>query len=244
MSEFEEDKDTIEKKTASSLEEEELAEEDEEYVSAMLHTTQGEISKIESDVFGLLQSLVTTLCSIVLLFTFVCPITKVSGSSMEPTLEEDEVMLVWAFFGYEPEISDIVIVTDPTFEDNLAGQSIVKRVIALEGQTVEMDYPNNQVLVDGSPIYEPYLGNVMVDIYGTIDDGVFVVPQIVFLCWETIETTLLTAVTLRLVWCIVIISRGKSSWVCGPLALGVLFNRNFLQNPVLDSVFLWYHREK
>lgn len=175
MSEFEQEKDAIEKKSEVSLED--TQEDEEEYVSAMLHTTQGEISKIESDVFGLLQSLVTTLCSIVLLFTFVCPITKVSGSSMEPTLQEDEVMLVWAVLGYEPEISDIVIVTDPTFVDNLAGQSIVKRVIALEGQTVEMDYGNNQVLVDGSPIFEPYLGEKMVDIYGQIDDGVFVVPE-------------------------------------------------------------------
>lgn len=142
----------------------------------MLLTTQGEISKLESDVFGLLQSLVMTLSAIVLLFTFVCPITRVSGVSMEPTLVPDEVLMVWSLFNYEPEVHDIVIVTDPTFSNRLEGHSIVKRVIALEGQTVSVDYSKNQVAVDGIPLYEPYILEEMRDIYG-LGSTEFVVPE-------------------------------------------------------------------
>lgn len=143
-------------------------------IDPMLCTTPGKISKLESDVFGMLQGLVFTMTIIVLLVTFVCPITKVSGASMEPTLHDGETLLVWGLPGYEPEMLDIIIVTDPTVA-RLEGQSIVKRVIALEGQTVEIDYVNNQVRVDGSPLYEPYLGEAMLPIYA--DMGVVTVPE-------------------------------------------------------------------
>ncbi len=148
----------------------------EEDEPAMLRTTQGKISKLESDFFYLLQSLMFTLCVVVVLFTFVCPITKVSGDSMEPTLHDGQTLLVWTFFGYTPQINDIVIITDPTVEE-FDGSSIVKRVIALEGQTVEMDYANNQVRVDGSPLYEPYIMETMRAIYGDLDQGLLQVPE-------------------------------------------------------------------
>ncbi len=169
--ELEENKDT----TPEELEENKdtTAEEWEEI--PMLCTTEGKVSKLESDVFGLLQSLVVAMCTIVILFTFVCPITRVSGDSMLPTLTHGETLLVWALLGYEPEINDVVIITDPTVS-RLEGQSIVKRVIALGGQTVEIDYPNNQVKVDGSPLHEPYLSTEMLPIYGE-SHQIFTVPE-------------------------------------------------------------------
>ncbi|MFI3254237.1 MAG: signal peptidase I [Eubacteriales bacterium] len=147
-----------------------------EDIPSMLQTTQGKISKLESDCFYLLQSLMFTLSFVIVLFTFVCPITKVSGESMEPTLHDGQTLLVWIFFGYTPAIHDIVIITDPTVEE-FGGSSIVKRVIALEGQTVEIDYVDHQVRVDGIPIYEPYILEQMRPIYGDLDQGVLTVPE-------------------------------------------------------------------
>lgn len=152
------------------MEEEEFLEE-----NPMLHTSQGKVSKLESDLFYLLQSFVYTLLFIVIIFTFVAPITKVSGSSMEPTLFDGEVMLVWAL-GYQPENGDVVIVNNPTIE-YLGGQSIVKRVIAVAGQTVEIDYSQNQVLVDGLVIPEPYLSEEMRPIYAENNGAVVTVPE-------------------------------------------------------------------
>lgn len=145
----------------------------------MLQTTQGKRSKLESDLFGLLQSFVYTLLVIVVVFSFVSPITRVSGASMEPTLFDNEIMLVWAL-GYKPKADDVVIVNNPTIE-YLNGQSIVKRVVAVGGQTVAIDYEKNQVIVDGVPISEPYLSEPMRPIYGaTVTEPVEVPEGFVF----------------------------------------------------------------
>lgn len=129
----------------------------------MLSTSQGKISKLESDVFGLLQSFVYTLVVIVIVFSFVAPITRVSGESMEPTLFDGEVLMVWALM-YQAEAGDIVIITDPTVA-RLEGQSIVKRVIAVAGDVVEIRYDSNEVLVNGVALVEDYILEEMRAIY-------------------------------------------------------------------------------
>lgn len=138
--------------------------EDVEDAHPMLKTREGFAERVESDLFYGLQNLVLTLVIIVLTFSFVGRVTQVKGDSMMPTLTNNEMLLVWSL-GYRPKVGDIVIVNKLT-ADYLGGDSIVKRVIALEGQTVFIDYPNNQVLVDGVPLDEPYLAEAMYPIYG------------------------------------------------------------------------------
>lgn len=74
----------------------------------------------------------------------------VFGSSMEPTLCANDCVLIWQF-AYTPKQGDIVI----TNRQNAFGQDIVKRVIATEGQTVEISY--NDISVNGHKLVEPYL---------------------------------------------------------------------------------------
>lgn len=141
----------------------------------MLHTTQGEPSRLDSDLFNWLQSLLFTM-TIAVLFAFVGGLTRVSGASMDPTLHDGEMLLLWSL-GYEAEVGDVVIVNKPTVE-YLGGQSIVKRVIALGGQTVYVDYENNQVLVDGVPISEPYILEANMNaIYREEDNPEVLVPE-------------------------------------------------------------------
>lgn len=130
----------------------------------MLKTREGFSERVESDLFYGLQNLVLTLVIIVLTFSFLGRITQVKGDSMNPTLTNNEMLLVWSL-GYKPAQGDIVIVNKLTAE-YLGGDSIVKRIIALEGQTVLVDYENNQVLVDGVALQEPYLSEAMYPIYG------------------------------------------------------------------------------
>ena len=110
------------------------------------------------ETFYWLQTLVTAIVCITLIFTFLGRITRVVGHSMDPTLCEGELMLVWSL-GYQPRQGDIVIANKTTQEcsDLLGGEAIVKRVIATGGQSVDIDYDNNMVYVDGQPLQEDYI---------------------------------------------------------------------------------------
>ena len=48
------------------------------------------------ETFYWLQTLVTAIVCITLIFTFLGRITRVVGHSMDPTLSEGELMLVWS----------------------------------------------------------------------------------------------------------------------------------------------------
>ena len=113
----------------------------------------------DADLFFWLQALVTAVVVLTLLFTFVVRINRVDGHSMDNTLQHNELLLVWSL-GYTPKTGDIVIVDKPT-ATILRGNAIVKRVIATGGQTVDIDYENSTVYVDGQALDEPYIKETM-----------------------------------------------------------------------------------
>ena len=102
--------------------------------------------------FEWLQTLMTAVVCIVLLFTFVGRVVRVDGRSKAPTLAHRERLGVWSM-GYEPRAGDIVIASKTTAEP-LEGEAVVKRAVALAGQTVELDYGEGRVLVDGQALAE------------------------------------------------------------------------------------------
>ena len=67
-------------------------------------------------------------------------------------------MLIWSL-GYTPKQGDIVVLRKSSFMSD----PVVKRVIATEGQHVTVDYMNHCVLVDGVPLEEPYILELMQD---------------------------------------------------------------------------------
>jgi signal peptidase I len=104
------------------------------------------------DLYYWLQALVVALIAIVLIFTFVGRIIGVKGSSMYPTLHNGDMMLVRSI-GYRPQQGDVVVLTKESF----LSEAIVKRVIAVGGQTVRIDYEENKVYVDGVALEEDYI---------------------------------------------------------------------------------------
>ncbi len=112
-----------------------------------------------TELFYMLQSLVVAVSAMILLFTFVVRVNQVKGHSMDNTLQPQELLLVW-HLGYTPKAGDIVIVNRPNV-DILGGEAIVKRVIAVGGQTVDIDYGAGIVYVDGVPLDEPYIKETM-----------------------------------------------------------------------------------
>lgn len=106
---------------------------------------------IVQEMFDWAESLVTSLVIIVLLFAFAFRLIGVSGDSMKPTLHNMDYLIVSNLF-YTPEPGDIVVLTKEGFLVNeVTGKSdsFVKRIIATEGQTVDIDFALGAVYVDG-----------------------------------------------------------------------------------------------
>ena len=100
------------------------------------------------------QTLIGSVLAVVLLFTFVVRVVVVDGSSMRETLQDhDLILLLNDPLCGEYEAQDIVVLSKETFEN---GSPIVKRVIATEGQTVDIDFDAGVVYVDGAALDEPY----------------------------------------------------------------------------------------
>lgn len=81
-------------------------------------------------------------------------IIVVDGPSMESTLlNGDYMLLVSNMFYKNPSYGDVVVVSKQAYDN---GKPIVKRVIATEGQTVDVDFTEGVVYVDGVALDEPY----------------------------------------------------------------------------------------
>ena len=100
-----------------------------------------------------LHDIIYMLTLILIVFLLVFRVIVVSGSSMRTTLVDGDYLLLFGNFLYgEPEYGDIVVVSKQSFEN---GKPIVKRVIATEGQTVNIDFDEGIVFVDGQALDEP-----------------------------------------------------------------------------------------
>lgn len=102
-----------------------------------------------------LQCLVTAIVSGILLFVFVGRTVGVDGESMLPTLRHQDRLIV-SRLCFKPEYGDIVILKAPALGDAL----IVKRVIATEGQEVDIDFIIGTVTVDGNALIESYIADL------------------------------------------------------------------------------------
>ena len=101
------------------------------------------------------QVLVCAVTAMVLLFTFAVRVVLVSGPSMRETLQDQDCLLVLnapLCGGFET--GDIVIIQRDDFRD---GEPIVKRIVATEGQTVDIDFDAGTVYVDGQLLEETYI---------------------------------------------------------------------------------------
>ena len=106
------------------------------------------------ELYEWVQALVSSVLVVVMLFTFVVRMIGVDGHSMVPTLQHGDRLLVLSSLLYHDyRYGDIVIVRKDTFGQN----PIVKRVIATGGQTVDIDFVNGAVYVDGLLLDEPYI---------------------------------------------------------------------------------------
>lgn len=107
--------------------------------------------------YSWLQALTFALVILLILFTFFGRIIGVDGHSMDSTLADRDMLLLQCV-GYEPRQGDVVVLNKP-FAD--IRNPIVKRVIAVGGQTVDINYGAGTVCVDGIALDEPYINEPM-----------------------------------------------------------------------------------
>ena len=105
------------------------------------------------ELYDWIESLMVALIFCVILFSFVLRLINVSGPSMNPTLYEGNKMLVSDLF-YKPKAGDVVVFKN--VDDNNEEKALVKRVIATEGQEINIDFEHGIVYVDGQPLEEEY----------------------------------------------------------------------------------------
>jgi len=108
---------------------------------------------LKSEIFDWFEAICFSIIAIFLVFTLFIRSAQVDGDSMLPTLKNfDRLLLVnTAITGVET--GDIVVVTQPTS----IGHPIIKRVIATEGETIDIDFLTGNVYVDGILIEEVYI---------------------------------------------------------------------------------------
>lgn len=116
-----------------------------------------------NDILDIIESVISSVFIVLLIFTFLFKMAFVSGSSMESTLNDGDKLIISDLF-YEPEYGDIVILNQ-----SVGGHDyIVKRIIATQGQVVNIVYDESgsgSVYVDGNLLTEDYINEPM--LYGT-----------------------------------------------------------------------------
>ena len=101
------------------------------------------------DVFDWLDIIVSAVVAVIIIFCFLFRVVTIQGESMENTLYGNEKVIITNMF-YEPKQGDIVVISRNTHNSaaNVMGQGpIIKRVIATEGQYVDIDFNKGKVYV-------------------------------------------------------------------------------------------------
>ena len=89
---------------------------------------------------------------VVVCLIFLFRLVDVEGRSMNNTLATNDKVIVTNLF-YTPQNNDIVVISHGAEYNS----PIIKRVIAVAGQSVKVDQATDQILVDGVVLDEPYI---------------------------------------------------------------------------------------
>lgn len=115
---------------------------------------ENDVNAVQKTVVLYLHDLSHLLTGIILVLLLIFRIVVVSGPSMNPTMVDgDYLLLISNVFYRTPKQGDIIVACKDDFKD---GEPIIKRVIATEGQTVDIDFDAGIVYVDGMALDEPY----------------------------------------------------------------------------------------
>lgn len=114
--------------------------------------TTSKKSKTSSVVLAFAKPMLFAILAIIFMTVSGFHVVTVNGASMDTTLESGEKIITTNFL-YTPQCGDIVVID----KKSTLNMDIIKRVIAVEGQSIKLDYDNDKIYVDGKELNEPYL---------------------------------------------------------------------------------------
>lgn len=109
--------------------------------------------KFAKAVYDIMDSFKGAVLAAFIIFALAFRVVGVEGDSMNPTLQSGDWLAVGSVSIKGFETGDIVVVTQP-WERNVP---IIKRVIAVGGDTVDINFVTHQVIVNGKVLDEPYI---------------------------------------------------------------------------------------
>lgn len=101
--------------------------------------------------YDIVSVVMSSFIIIAICFSFMFRLVGVDGESMTNTLQDGDWLLTYNKTEYVQ--GDIVVITQETWFQ----EPLIKRVIAVGGQTVDIDYETATVYVDGVALDEPYV---------------------------------------------------------------------------------------
>lgn len=117
-----------------------------------LEDSYSENSKTWKFAYSWLDSVVYALVGIAVVFALLFRVVGVSGESMNPTLDSGDWLTVKAV-NTSYERGDIVVITQP----NSLNEPLIKRIIAVEGDVIDINFAQGTVKINGEIINEPYI---------------------------------------------------------------------------------------
>ncbi len=123
--------------------------------ASLVEEKQKRPEPLENTVYCWAQALITAVVGVVLLFTFGFRLIGVSGPSMQDTLYTGDRLLVLNAMFCDFKAGDVVVINDYNAE---LSDTLVKRIIAVGGQTVDIN--SGTVYVDGVALDESYTKGV------------------------------------------------------------------------------------
>ena len=132
--------------------------------------TADKSKKNAESIYDIASIVVSAVLCVGIIFTFFFKISTVSGESMENTLHDMDRLIISSVVN-DVEYGDVVVTSQP----NIFNKVLIKRVIAVGGQTVWFDEATGETIVDGQPLDEPYIKEEME--YTPAMDKLFTVPE-------------------------------------------------------------------
>lgn len=130
----------------------EFSEDDEEIYTYEAQNSEKVIKERMLSVLEFFEVFVFSIFIVLFVFSFAFRVCVVDGDSMKNTLHNGEKLVTRDLF-YSPECGDIIVF----YENEPLNKPLVKRVIATEGQTIEINYVSGTVTVDGELLDEEYV---------------------------------------------------------------------------------------
>ena len=150
--------------------------------------------RLLDDILEIAETTITTAFIVILIFTYLLHPVQIVGKSMQYTLQpEDKIFMSTVYF--DLSYGDIIIIDNDCayLKDEASGNIIkassgsfnecsIKRVIAKGGDTIDFDFENGKVIVNGKVLDEKFLNGVTTNTdYGsfnyplTVPDGYYFV---------------------------------------------------------------------